>query len=221
MLERRRAIEQDRARIARDIHDDLGAGLTQISLFAELLRRSPRSEAELHSQRISETAQSLARAMDGIVWAVNSKNDTLESLITYLSGFASEFLRSAGLKCRLEMPAKVPPVVVTSEIRNHVLVALKETLNNVVKHAQASEVHLRAVYAERVLNITIHDDGRGFAPDGAAHRAEGRVASGNGLVNLGQRMSALGGTCRVRPGLRGRGTIVEFMVPIVGEGLAT
>ena len=214
LVERQRAIEQDRARIARDIHDDLGAGLTQISLFSELLRHSPAAEIDAHSRRISTTAQSLTRAMDEIVWAVNPKNDTLESLISYVGGFASEYLRSVQLKCRLEMPSQVPAAAISAEVRHNVFVALKEILNNILKHAGASEVRLRVKYENRRLVFTVEDDGRGFRPRDAAEPASGRIASGNGVDNLHQRMAAIDGTCRISAGPNGQGTVVELVVPI-------
>src|SRR6185369_16442622 len=89
-LAQQHAIEADRTRIAKDIHDDLGAGLTQISLLSELLRDDHPPEARAHAEQIGETAAELTRAMDEIVWAVNPREDTLESLWDYITHYAQE-----------------------------------------------------------------------------------------------------------------------------------
>lgn len=213
-LERQRAIERDRARIARDIHDDLGAGLTQITLFSELLRVSPPHEVHEHAQQIARTATGLTLAMDEIVWAVNPKHDTLESLVTYLCGFAQEYLRSAGLKCRFEVPAAIPSTPVPSETRHSVYASLKEILGNVLKHAAASEVWLRVTLADTGVTLAIEDNGRGLSAAEPGPETTHRIAGGNGLPNLQERMAALGGSCHVASGTDGRGTRVTLSIPL-------
>lgn len=212
-LERQRAIEEDRARIARDIHDDLGAGLTQITLFSELLRRDPPELAPEHVRQISETANFLTRSMDEIVWALNPKNDTLESLISYICSFAQEYLRSAGVKCRLEIPAHVPTAPVSSEMRHNLFLSIKEVLNNIVKHAGASEVWLRLSLARDRFRFTLEDDGRGMPASEAGDANGARLSAGHGLNNLKTRMEALGGTATVSAGTEGRGTRIALHVP--------
>src|SRR6185295_20425982 len=96
-LELQRAVERDRDRIARDIHDDLGAGLTQITLLSELARRESPHEMEAHLVQISGTARELTQAVDEIVWAVNPRQDTLDGLVSYISQFAQEYLTVAGI----------------------------------------------------------------------------------------------------------------------------
>jgi ligand-binding sensor domain-containing protein/signal transduction histidine kinase len=211
-LELQRALEQDRDRIARDIHDDLGAGLTQITLLSEIARREPSGEAAGHLEQISDTARELTRAMDEIVWAVNPRHDSLDGLVTYICQFAQEYLRIAGIQCRLDVPAHPSPRLLTSDVRHNLFLAVKEALNNVVKHAHARVVWLRLVEQPHGFRIVIEDDGCGFGPDAGPPPADAdRGTPGQGLGNLRARLAAIGGRCTVE-GVPGHGTRVELAV---------
>ncbi|MCX6926581.1 MAG: triple tyrosine motif-containing protein, partial [Verrucomicrobia bacterium] len=201
-LERQRALERERARIARDIHDDLGASLTRISLLSQSARAELQDGQAAASDldQIYNTARELTRAMDEIVWAVNPKHDTLDSLMAYLGRFAQSFLSTAGIRCRLDLPMNLPSQVLTAEVRHNVFLALKEALNNVVKHAQASEVRISLELKPTGFMLIVADNGRGFewdplkgqttaAADGA------RSAAGNGLLNMQKRLEEVGGCC--------------------------
>jgi signal transduction histidine kinase/ligand-binding sensor domain-containing protein len=214
-LERQRAVERDRARIAKDIHDDLGAGLTQITLLSELARSDSPQETDQHLAQISETARELTRGMDEIVWAVNPRNDTLDSLTTYVCRFAQEYLNVAGIQCRLDVPAQLPALPVTSEVRHNLFLAIKEALNNVIKHARAREVRLRLQPGADGFTLVIEDDGQGFDVAGAtsAGAAATRLSPGQGLENLGKRLEAIGGSCVVTSE-PGRGTRIEMTVSL-------
>src|SRR4029077_12721668 len=131
-LEWQRAIEGDRGRIARDIPDALGAGLTQITLLSELARRESPHEMEAHLVQISDTARELTQAVDEIVWAVNPRQDTLDGLVSYICQFAQEYLKVAGILCRLDVPASLPPQPLTADVRHNLFLAVKEALNNIV-----------------------------------------------------------------------------------------
>jgi ligand-binding sensor domain-containing protein/signal transduction histidine kinase len=201
-LEFQQALERDRGRIARDIHDDLGAGLTQITLLSELARREPVAEMHGHLGQISDTARELTLAVDEIVWAVNSRHDTLEGLVTYVCQFAQQYLTVAGIQCRLDMPAQFQPLRLTSDVRHNVFLAVKEVLNNIVKHAHAREVWLRLAQDRAGFTLVVEDDGQGFA--------RGRDF-GQGLHNLQDRLSGIGGRCHVASE-PGSGTRVELRV---------
>ena len=201
-LERQRALERERARIARDIHDDLGASLTRITLLSQSVRSDLESghRAGADVDRIYGTARELTRSMDEIVWAVNPQHDTLDSLVTYLGRFAQHFLTTAGIRCRLDAPLHLPALPLTAEIRHNVFLAFKEGLHNVVKHAQATEVRLSLELRPDGFMLVIADNGRGFNwPAGqmpATEPTDGhRLAGGNGLTNMQKRLEEIGGRC--------------------------
>lgn len=214
-LERQRAIERDRARIAKDIHDDLGAGLTHIALLSELARRDTPQELPNHVAQISDMARELTRNMDEIVWAVDPQNDTLDSLVTYVSKFAQEYLSVAQVRCRLDVPPELPPYVLPAEVRHNLFLAIKEALNNVVKHAHATEVWMRLVVRPMAFTVVIADNGRGLnaAKSAANGFDKGRISSGHGLANMNKRLSASGGSCVVTSE-PGKGTSVELNVDL-------
>ena len=212
-LQQQHAIERDRARIAKDIHDDIGAGLTQITLLGELARREP-EQAAAHLDRISGSARRLTLAMDEIVWAVDPQHDTFYGLMDYISAYAEDFLRVAGIRCRMDLPNELPEMRVQAEVRYNLFLALKETLNNIVKHAQATEVWLRLQLEPDAFSLIIEDNGRGLPStrtDGAAPAPGERLTSGSGLANLEKRLAAVGGRC-VITSRAGQGTRVEMIL---------
>jgi signal transduction histidine kinase len=218
-LERQRALERERARIARDIHDDLGASLTRITMLSQSVRSEvegqPQAAADV--DQIYATARELTRAMDEIVWAVNPEHDTLDSLVTYLGRFAQHFLSAAGLRCRLDVPVHLPAWSLSAETRHNVFLAFKESLNNVVTHAQATEVRISMEVQPRSFVLIIGDNGCGFdlqrmltrpvAPTGQ------RFAPGNGLVNMRKRLEEIGGRCEWQSAPR-EGTKVKLVVEL-------
>lgn len=210
-LERQRAIEHDRARIARDIHDDLGAGLTQISLLSDLALEDRPEEARARIEAIAETAGELTHAMDEIVWAVNPTGDTLDSLWDYLSHFAQEYLDTAGIHCRVDSPEPVPPMLVPAEVRHNVFLAAKEALTNVVKHSGAGVVRLRLEPGDRRFEIEIRDDGGGLP--GPSTAGAGGPAPGRGLRNIAERMAAVGGSCEIADGAPGTRVRLSVKLP--------
>jgi signal transduction histidine kinase len=215
--ERQRDIERERTRIARDIHDDLGAQLTRITMMSESARGEPTNpeRAAAGLEKIYDTARELTRSMDEIVWAVNPRHDTLESLASYLEGFAVDWLASAGIRCRLDLPLQFPEWHLTSEVRHNVFLAFKEALHNTVKHSGASEAFIRLAVKEKSVELALADNGRGFVAGEkreVASLAKGRAASGNGLENMRRRMAAIGGNCAIES-VPGSGTKVLFTVP--------
>jgi len=215
-VERQRALERERARIARDIHDDLGASLTRITLLSQSVRSEVEGKVEVAADvdQIYSTARELTRAMDEIVWAVNPKHDTLDSLVTYLGRFAQQFLTPADIRCRLDVPLSLPSWTLTSEIRHNTFLALKEALNNVVKHAAATEVRICLAVENEGFVLLVIDDGHGFDSSLALTSANSaRAGSGNGLINMQKRMEEIGGMCdwSTAPG---EGTRVKFSVGV-------
>ncbi|MGN6555095.1 MAG: sensor histidine kinase, partial [Verrucomicrobiota bacterium] len=209
LLEQETALQKDRARIAQDLHDDLGANLTQIALLSELTQNDldKPTQARGHVDQIFRTARTLTRSLDEIVWSVNPKNDTLDRFVSHLCTYAPDFLRSAGVRCRLDVPVEVPAAPLSPDVRHHLHLAVKETLHNVAKHAGASEVRLALQFAPDKLTVTVSDNGQGF-------RSEKELSpEADGLANIKQRMSAIGGRLEQHsePGI---GTVTTFVVPL-------
>jgi signal transduction histidine kinase len=215
-IEQQHAVERDRARIAQDIHDDIGAGLTQITLLSELARREP-AEIGAHLDRISTSARHLTRSMDEIVWAVDPQHDTFNGLIDYISAFAEDFLRVAGIRCRMEVPGALPNLRIEAELRYNLFLAVKEALNNVVKHSHATEVWLRLKVEGNGFTLAIEDNGCGCNGDsGAKSILNGdRLANGSGLNNLEKRLTSVGGRCIVSNGA-GTGMRIEMTIELNG-----
>jgi signal transduction histidine kinase/ligand-binding sensor domain-containing protein len=217
-LEREQAIERERARIAKDIHDDLGASLTRITLLSQSARSEldDRAPAATNLDHIYRTARELTRAMDEIVWAVNPQHDTLDSLASYLSRFAQDFLGAAGVSCRLDVAAQLPAWPLTAEVRHNVFLAFKEALHNAIKHAAATEVRVSLILQEPAFLLTLEDNGRGFAlepPKTGARPGPDRLDRGHGLANIRRRLAEIGGECEVQS-TPGQGTRIRFRVPV-------
>jgi signal transduction histidine kinase/ligand-binding sensor domain-containing protein len=201
------ALHKERARIAKDIHDDLGANLTQIALLSDFARQDRESPATVdgHMGNISAKARQAVQSLDEIVWAVNPRNDTLAQLIDYIGQFALDYLQVAGVRCRLDFPDELPDREISSDVRHGLFLVVKEALNNVVKHARADEVRLRLALSPEGLRIEIEDDGRGF-------EAEAGDPWADGLRNMRQRMQELGGECRIAS-QSGSGTLISVELP--------
>lgn len=207
LLEQQTVVHKERARIAKDIHDDLGANLTQIALLSELTRQdmgAPKKAGE-HVEKISSTARQVMKSLDEIVWAVNPRNDTLPHLVDYLGQFTIDFLRAPGIRCRLDLPEHPPELNVPADIRHNLFLAVKEALNNIVKHAAAKEVRLGVDVSNGKLRVVVTDDGHGF-------ERPPQDAWADGLRNMRQRMAEIGGDCAIESHA-GTGTTITFDVP--------
>lgn len=208
VLERQQAVERERARVARDLHDELGAGLTEIGLLGALAKRSnaPQERVRDHLGHITDKAREMVTSLDEIVWSLNPKYDSLASLSRYFCEYAQQFLQLAPMRCRLEVGENLPACALSSEQRHHLLLAFKEVLTNVVKHAKATEVHIAITAVNETLTITVSDDGQGLP---AAAPAEGS----DGFGNLSRRMEQLGGDCRFESA-PGSGTTVRLSLSL-------
>jgi signal transduction histidine kinase/ligand-binding sensor domain-containing protein len=214
-LERQHAIERERARIARDIHDDLGTSLTRIAMLSQPARDEldqPQHAAAMLS-RIYSTAREVTRSLDEIVWAIDPRHDTLDSLVNYMGKFAQDLLSAANIRCRLELPVDLPAWPLTAEMRHHLFLAFKEALNNALKHAGATEVHVSLHLRPDAFVLAVRDDGCGFDQTRPNSSGSGRIASGHGLRNLQTRIARIGGHCEITTE-SGRGTIVSFVIGI-------
>jgi signal transduction histidine kinase len=210
-LRQQEALERERARIARDIHDQVGANLTQLSLLGELVESDKYhpEEVEGHARQIEATALETTRALDEIVWTVNPSNDTLDGLITYVCKYTQEYLALAQLRYRLEVPPQLPNIPISPELRHNVFLAAKEAVNNIVKHSDAKAAWLRLRLQTGRFTLEIEDNGRGLPP-GAADKGR------NGLRNMRKRLEDVGGEFSIGPGAEG-GTRVRLTAPLGKE----
>jgi signal transduction histidine kinase/ligand-binding sensor domain-containing protein len=204
IAEHRGTLDRERARIARDIHDDLGHGLTQIVLLSELTLLDHFSQYERDDQlgQIVSTAKQGLRSLDETVWAINPRNDTLPDLVDYIGHFVMKSLATANIKCRLDLPDYPPNLVVPAEVRHCLFLVVKEAVHNIISHANAKSVNMTIKVTGDALGIAIEDDGQGFA--------FGEISSGqDGLLNMRQRMADIGGTFEIQSGM-GVGTCISL-----------
>ena len=206
-LEQRRAVDEERTRMARDLHDELGARFTQISLLAgRALKSAPADESVREPIRnINGAVKELASALEEIVWAANPSHDSLEGFSNYLSQYTVAVLRDAGLRCRLDIPTLLPVRTLPSGLRHRLMMVVKEALNNALKHARATEVRVQLEHDGDRLRVTVTDNGGGFDP--------ATVKRGNGLDHSVRRIEEVGGTCVVES-RAGEGTHVRLDVPL-------
>lgn len=207
-LRQEHKVEQERARIARDLHDGIGAGLTKLGWLAGDLKADSKDSPELCEQSSSLCVgiRELARDLDAAVWAVSPKHDTLTSLLAYLCEFAAEHFSRTPIRCRVSTPDFLPSGPLPPHVRNHIFMATREALNNALKHSNASEVSLGIFYQKGRLEIEIADDGQGFDV------AQAKEGTRQGLKNLEERMREIQGVAEVRSGPEG--TRVRLLIPL-------
>lgn len=194
------ALAGDRARIARDMHDDLGTRITRLTMNLALLDRDIGRDVTQARERVgtlSAAARDLVTSMDGLVWSIDPANDNLDEFAERLARLSEEVLEGSAVRCDLDIPMLLPDWPMRAAPRHHLFLAVKEALHNLLRHAGPCRAKLSLRLGEGFLEIVIEDDGRGFDPSAAAN--------GNGLANLAHRMEHIGGACRIESE-PGRGT---------------
>jgi len=207
-VEHLRAMEQERTRIAQDLHDELGSDITTVGMLVERARFNTASEEQRtrYLDQLSATARTMVATLDEIVWTMNPRHDSATSLIGYLSNFAERFLALANIPWQLDVPAKLPEMPVASRIRHQLFLVFKEALANVVRHAAASHVTITMAIEGSRMRCVIADNGHGLAP---GNRDEGM----SGLANMKERIEKLGGRFEIGSD-SGAGTTLRFEVPL-------
>jgi signal transduction histidine kinase len=206
-LKQQRALEQERLRIAHDIHDDLGARITQISLLSAMSQGNTTfpEKARADFDKVSKMSRELVLALYETVWAVNPENDNLEALGNYICQMVKQLCETTALRCRFYVQNLPHEVQVSSQTRHNISLAVKEAVHNIIKHAGAPEVAIRVEFIDDCLEVSIQDSGSGFKPD--------EKISGNGLSNMKQRLQNIGGTCSIESA-PGQGTTVRLRLRI-------
>lgn len=187
--------QEERRRISQEIHDDLGAGLTRMLFLSRNL--SPAAVAG----QIGTAAEELIKKMNEVIWMMNDGQDTLAGLVAHIRSTIAELLAQADIDYRFEVQEPVADITLSREIRRHVYLAVKESVHNIIKHADATHVLVSISHTQN-LTITIHDNGKGIA--------ENLQHSGNGIRNMHYRMKQLNGSLTV---LIKNGTQLQFIIP--------
>ena len=197
-------LELERARISTELHDDIGGGLTAIRLMSEMIKeKSEDANTRTYLEKISQGSNDLIQKMNEIVWALNVNHDNLQSLITYTRQYAVSYLDDVNILCNVEVPEQIPEITVAGTNRRSIFLLVKEALNNIVKHAQASGVQIRFAVSD-VLEIEVHDNGKGI-------NTENIRMGANGLINMRRRVEALKGSFNI---INQTGTTVVFDIPV-------
>jgi ligand-binding sensor domain-containing protein/signal transduction histidine kinase len=205
---REAARSHERVRIARDLHDHLGAGLTDLALAGDLVRQQidQPGAAQVLAARLSESARELTRTMGEAIWMIDPEKDTLRSFLSFISSYAERFFAGSELRLRFEFPVGVPELTLPSQLRHSLVMITKEALNNAAKHAQASEVRIKLQLSHHELRLSIEDDGLGFVKNRVAEECRG-------LANMRQRVCDLGGQLEVESA-PGQGSHIHVRVPL-------
>jgi ligand-binding sensor domain-containing protein/anti-sigma regulatory factor (Ser/Thr protein kinase) len=211
-LEQQHALEKERTRIARDIHDELGAKLTRISFQGDTARRGANPpETDRHIARMSETARELITSLDQIVWAVDPENDSLENTANYLCRYVSDFSADSPITCKFKIPRQLPDCRLSTDVRHNVFLAVKEAVSNAFKHSGATQIVLSISIRENEFEISLTDNGRGItAPPDAPARTRRK---GRGLPGMAERMASIHGkfAVEIEPDA---GTTIRFVIPL-------
>ncbi len=203
LLEKQQIVEKERTRIAADIHDDLGAGLSTIRFLSEKVKRNSFSDVtKTDAEKIVTNSNELVQKMNELIWAMNEKNDTLEDLLFYTRSYAAEYAEENNLRFNMNLPESIPEIIISGEVRRNVFLTVKEALHNIVKHARAKSIVV-TISINKNLLIVLKDDGIGFA--------ENAGGSGNGLKNMQKRTGSVGGSLEIT---NKNGVEVKIAVPL-------
>ena len=207
ILEKKQALEKERTRIATDMHDDLGAGLSRIKFLSETIGIKQQQHLQIEDEisSIRHYAHDMIDKMGEIVWALNEKNDSLSDLLSYTRAYAMEYLAENGIESQIDKLPPIDKVMVNSEFRRNIYLSVKEALHNVIKHALAHKVIVQFRITDKLV-ISIMDNGVGFDEKKIQH-------FGNGLNNIRRRMMELGGSVEI---IAEHGTKVILTAPLPG-----
>jgi signal transduction histidine kinase len=211
-IERLNAVEKERHRISKDMHDEVGASLTRISILSELAKKQQNEpeKAQQTISQISEISGGVVDEMSEIIWAMNPRNDTLDSFTSYVRQYTSSYLETAGIDGSFAFPFEIPTSPMPSELRRNLFLTIKEAMHNIVKHSGAGKMCMQLNFKDHLLQIIITDNGKGFIIENAK-------AWGNGLINMRKRIEETGGHFTVSSEA-GKGTKIELSVKLPENG---
>ena len=210
-LERERTIKEteelERVRIAKDIHDDLGSGLSKINFLSELVVKQTQGHGDIkhNVESIADTAKKMVDNMRDLIWALNPENTTLANLIARVREYSSDYLEDFPIELNSTFPESIPQVPITKESHRGIFMVIKESLNNIIKHSKATQIYLHVQLKEKGLNIEIKDNGIGFILS--------NKESGNGLRNMKSRIEAVGGSFDLKSEIN-NGSSISIQLPL-------
>lgn len=206
-----------RTRIATDLHDDIGSGLSRMAILSEVAKLQVGDTAAKQSvpmlTEIAESARDLVGSMRDIVWSIDPRRDDLSNVVFRVRQFASDLLEPQRIKLDFQAPPDLEKIKLNPEQRRHLFLIFKEAINNIALHAECSSVTLSISVSHSRLIVEIRDDGRGFSDVAATEAPTDGRAGGHGLENMQSRAAQLGGHLSVDSS-PGHGTCLKLMVPI-------
>lgn len=205
-LEQEHALERERSRIARDLHDELGGSLTEANFLIERLRHMPPEKLSTELGHLAGHVRHLGMDLASIVWTVSPKHNSLDQLAAFLRRYALRFFRHTPVEVTVNEPGVVPPLPLTPDVQHNLLAMAKESLTNALKHSLAQHVILELSCVDDTFELAVLDDGVGFDPEGPGSR------EGNGLANLRMRAAEIGAHLTITSA-PGRGTQLRLRYP--------
>ncbi|MGZ8558418.1 MAG: sensor histidine kinase [Chitinophagaceae bacterium] len=198
-----KAQQQERERISADMHDELGSGMTAIRLMSEIARNKMKENTPVEIEKISHSANEVLNKMNAIIWSMNSGNDTIDNLVSYIRSYTLEYFENTPISCKIFTPEKIEPAELTGDKRHNIFLAVKETLNNSLKHSKATELTID-FGIDTALTIIVKDNGVGIDLQKIRQ-------FGNGLKNIKKRMESIGGTYVIENKM---GTVTILRLPL-------
>ncbi len=204
-LKKQAQLDKERLRISREMHDDIGAGLTQIILMSESAKNKSAGNDDKELEGIAEASRKLVNNMSEIIWSLHPENKTLDQLFAYLREQLNKLLEYSGIEYNIHFPEHTDHILLSNEQRRNLLLVVKEIVHNAVKYSSAKKISVNASMKAHIVHFEITDNGVGFDTE--------RIYSGNGLKNINARISELQGSLHVESG-RTEGTKYVFTVPV-------
>jgi len=210
-IEKKQALQTERERISRDMHDDLGSGLSAIHLLSNYLsdnaeEKYPEFTSEVN--KIRKSSEDLNQSIREIIWTVNTKDDTLSSLALFIRRYAHELQENAKIPIHVQMENPMPEIQLNGVQRKHLFLCVKEAINNAIKHGKPEVINVNIqIENENMISIKIQDNGKGFDLGQSNQRN-----SGNGLKNIKERMGEIGGLAQFESGEKGTTVLLQIKV---------
>ena len=198
-----KAQQEERDRISADMHDELGSGMTAIRLMSEIAKNKMKGDTPREIEKISESADDVLNKMNAIIWTMNSGNDTVDNLVSYVRSYSLEYFENTPIECKINTPENIPPRELLGDKRRNIFLCVKETFNNALKYSKASEIRID-IEVNHSLIIHIADNGIGIDMNNLRQ-------FGNGIQNIRRRMETIAGKVDI---LNENGTVTILELPL-------